>query len=398
MGKGAWRYWGPALLLGLAGLGVAAFLLLAKPRPAPVPAPEARPPRVQFVPARPEARRLPVSTQGTVQAEREVTLTSQVAGRVMAVSDAFVAGGVFAAGERLLQIETADYELAIARAQFQVAAARRRLAEEEGRALQARREWRDLGADKANALFLREPQLVSARAELVAAEAELRAAELNLERTALSLPFHGRLISKSADVGQYLSVGAAVARVYATDRVQVRLPVTDRQLARLDLPFGRAPDTASARSAGPAVTISAVFAGERWEWQGRIDRTEASVDTDTRVVYAVAVVEEPFARDASRRPPLLPGLFVQARIDGRRIDELTRLPRSVLRHDGTVLLVDADHGLVARDVRLLHADARRVWVSNLAPGERVVVNGGPALAAGMSVTPALAEPWAGEEF
>lgn len=398
MAKGALRHWGPALLLGLAGLGVAGFLLLARPRPAPAPPPEARPPPVQFVSARPGVRRLPVTTQGTVQAEREVTLTSQVAGRVTAVSDGFVTGGAFAAGERLLQIETADYDLAIARAQFQVAAARQRLAEEEGRALQARRQWRDLGADQANALFLREPQLAAARADLAAAEAARRVAELNLRRTALRLPFPGRLVTKSVDVGQYVAVGAAVARVYATDRVRVRLPVTDRQLARLDLPLGRAPATASAKSARPAVTISAVFAGERWEWSGRIDRTEASVDTDTRVLYAVALVDEPFARDASRRPPLLPGMFVRARIDGRPIDELTPLPRSALRRDGGVLLVDADHRLRTREVRLLHADARRAWVSGLAPGERVVVNGAAALLAGMSVTPAPAEQWAREEF
>lgn len=397
MAKGALRHWGPALLLGLAGLGVAGFLLTAKPRPAPAPAPAARPPLVQFVSARPGVRRLPVTTQGTVQAEREVTLTSQVAGRVMAVSDGFVAGGVFAAGERLLQIDTADYDLAIARAQFQVAAARQRLAEEEGRALQARRQWRDLGADQANALFLREPQLAAARADLTAAQAARRVAELNLQRTALRLPFPGRLISKSADVGQYVGVGAAVARVYATDRVRVRLPVTERQLARLDLPLGRAPDSAGAQSARPAVTLSAVFAGQRWEWPGRIERTEARIDTDTRVLYAVALVDEPFAGDASRRPPLLPGLFVQARIEGRRIDKLTPLPRSAWRGDGTVLLVDANQRLLARKAPLLHADAQRAWVFGLAPGDRVVVNGA-ALRAGMSVTAVPARPWAQEAF
>lgn len=395
MAKGALRHWGPALLLGLAGLGVAGFLLTAKPRPAPAPAPAARPPLVQFVCARPGVRRLPVTTQGTVQAEREVTLTSQVAGRVMAVSDGFVAGGVFAAGERLLQIDTADYDLAIARAQFQVAAARQRLAEEEGRALQARRQWRDLGADQANALFLREPQLAAARADLAAAQAARRVAELNLQRTALRLPFPGRLISKFADVGQYVGVGAAVARVYATDRVRVRLPVTERQLARLDLPLGRAPDSADAQSARPAVTISAVFAGQRWEWPGHIERTEARIDTDTRVLYAVALVDEPFAGDASRRPPLLPGLFVQARIEGRRIDKLTPLPRSAWRGDGTVLLVDADQRLLAREAPLLHADAQRAWVFGLAPGDRVVVNGA-ALRAGTRVTAVPARPWAHE--
>ena len=86
---------------------------------------------------------------------------------------------------------------------------------------------------------------------------------------------------------------------------------------------------------------------------------------------------------------------MQARIEGRRIDKLTLLPRSAWRGDGTVLLVDADQRLLARQAPLLHADAQRAWVFGLAPGDRVVVNGA-ALRAGTRVTAVPARSWAHE--
>ncbi len=393
------RIWITAVAVGFAGLGATWGLLTMKPKPAATAVPEARPPLVQFVAAEPALLRLPVTTQGTVQAQRDVSLTSQVAGRVVSVSDEFVAGGLFSAGEVLLQLETADYELAIARAESQVAASRQRLAEEEGRALQAKREWRDLGTDKANALFLREPQLMAAKADLVAAEAELRSAQLNLERTRLSLPFNGRVVNKTVDLGQFVTAGTTVAQVYGTDQVEVRLPLTDRQLALLDLPLGRVGAQRQAVAAAPEAILRAVFAGQPWEWSGLIERTEASVDVDSRVVYAVATVDKPFARsDEGQRPPLMPGMFVQARIEGRAIPDLARLPRAVLGSDGSVLLVDSESRLERRAVRMLHADGSSVWVSGLSQGERVVVNDGGVLLAGMDVTPTPAQQFVSEAF
>lgn len=379
--------WALALVVTIGGLAAGWALLVGKPRPEPAPVPQPVPPLVRFVTADPQPLALSVSTQGTVQAERQINLTAQVSGRVVAVHENFAAGSFFRAGERLLQIETADYEVAIARAESQLAAAQQRLAEEEGLARQAKREWRELGTSKANALFLREPQLVSARAALKAAEADLRAAKLNLARTSLSLPFDGRLVSKAVDVGQFVAAGTAVAAAYGTERMQVRLPVTDRQLALLDLPLS----WDDRERPGPAVVLRAVVAGEPRQWQGRIARTDASIDVDSRVLYAVAVVDQPFAQGASQDVPLTPGLFVEAEIEGVPLSGLTRLPRSALQNDGTVLLVGAESRLASRIVATRYSDGRHAWVQGLEPGDRVVATGGGVLYAGMTVTAAPAQ-------
>jgi multidrug efflux pump subunit AcrA (membrane-fusion protein) len=179
-----------ALLVMAVGAGASYLLLVSKPAPVPESPPAMAPPVVDVVVASPSRRSLTVETQGTVRPLREIKLISQVGGRVESVSPGFAVGGFFTAGETLLQIEGIDYQFAISRAESQVAAARQRLAEERGRALQAEREWRDLGSEAANALFLRKPQIASAEAALRAAQADLDAALLDLKRTAIAVPFN----------------------------------------------------------------------------------------------------------------------------------------------------------------------------------------------------------------
>ncbi|WP_206604609.1 efflux RND transporter periplasmic adaptor subunit [Kineobactrum sediminis] len=366
------------------GVVVAYVLLVARPAPEPQAPATAALPLVDVMTVEPAPRELSVTTQGTVRPAREIDLVSRVAGRVQSVAAEFAAGGFFRATDVLVDVEDVDYRFAIARMESQVAAARQRLAEEEGRALQARREWRDLGNAQGNALFLREPQLASARAALKAAEADLDAAQLDLERTRIVAPFNGRISEKYVDTGQYVTPGTRVARVYATDVVEVRLPLTDRQVALLDLPLHyRAQEGAVAL---PDVTLQATFGNRDWQWQGRIVRTDANIDENSRMVFAVAEVTDPFARGADGvRPPLAPGMFVSATISGRSMDAVTGLPRSAMHSDGTVMLVDSRQQLVKRKVDVLQSDTGQVWVQGLLRGDRVVVRQSAVAIAGMAV-------------
>ena len=347
----------------LVGGGMAYGLLVGKPGPAPAAAPETAPPLVDLVTVQPALHSLSVETQGTVQPLREIDLISQVAGRVISTADSFAAGGFFASGQPLVRIEEADYQFAIARA-----------------------ESRDLGSPEANDLFLRKPQLAAAEAALRAAEADLDAARLDLERTRVSVPFKGRISEKYVDVGQYVTRGTPIARVYATDVAQVRLPLTDRQVALLHLPLSYESGEDNS-PAGAEVVLRARFANQTWEWRGRIVRTDASIDVDSRMVYAVAEVQQPFAREPdSERPPLAPGLFVSATISGRQIDGLVELPRDALRTDGSVLVVDNQQRAQSKPVAVLQSTPHRMWVSGLDRGDRVIVSDPSVAVAGMEVT------------
>ena len=65
------------------------------------------------------------------------------------------------------------------------------------------------------------------------------------------------------------------------------------------------------------VKLVSVFAGEEHEWGGEVVRSEAEVDPRTRVVYAVARVDDPYARGHPGRLPLMIGMYVRVVIPGR---------------------------------------------------------------------------------
>ena len=369
----------------LVGLTVAVTILTSKPKPVPQSVPAPVPPMVAVISAATESQRLSVLTQGTVQPRREIDLVAQVGGKVEWVAPAFAAGGFFDQGQPLLHIEDADYRFALSRARSSVAQAEQTLATERGRARQAKREWRDLGNRDANDLFLRKPQLAAAEAALAAAIADREQAQLNLQRTKVVAPFNGRIRQTPVDLGQYVAPGTPVARFYATDVVEVRLPLTDKQVALLNLPLGY---HNGSPEENPEVKLTAVFAGQAWQWSGRITRTDASIDVESRVVYAVAEVEKPFdSEPGSQRPPLNIGQFVEAEIGGSRLDNVLLLPRSALQPGDSIWVVDEEERLQALPVKVLQANSQRVAIQFDQPQRlRVVSRPIPIAVAGMPVT------------
>ena len=354
-----------ALLTG-SGLLVSGLVLTGKPAPVANVPPEPLRPVVSVLRAQPSEISLAVNTQGTVEARRRINLVAEVAGKVSTVSERFEEGAFFDQGDVLLQLEQADYEFAIARAQSQVAAAEQRLAEERGRNRQAKREWRELGTVEANALFLRQPQMKAAEAALKASVADLSAAQLALSRTEIRAPFSGRIESKRADLGQYIAPGAAVAEIYATDIVDVALPLNDSQLAALKLPMN------ANVALGIPVILSTAFGGREWQWQAQIRRVQAVVDRQSRTVNAIAEVLQPFESEISGRPPLTPGMFVRAEIPTPPIPNLVQLPASALRSDNTVLVVGTGEKLVRQPVTVQRRTEHWAWVSGLTEGSRIV--------------------------
>ena len=354
-----------ALLTG-SGLLVSGLVLTGKPAPVANVPPEPLRPVVSVLRAQPSEISLAVNTQGTVDARRRINLVAEVAGKVSTVSERFEEGAFFDQGDVLLQLEQADYEFAIARAQSQVAAAEQRLAEERGRNRQAKREWRELGTVEANALFLRQPQMKAAEAALKASVADLSAAQLALSRTEIRAPFSGRIESKRADLGQYIAPGVAVAEIYATDIVDVALPLNDSQLAALKLPMN------ANVALGIPVILSTAFGGREWQWQAQIRRVQAVVDRQSRTVNAIAEVLQPFESEISGRPPLTPGMFVRAEIPTPPIPNLVQLPASALRSDNTVLVVGTGEKLVRQHVTVQRRTEQWAWVSGLTEGSRIV--------------------------
>ncbi|MDG0969533.1 MAG: efflux RND transporter periplasmic adaptor subunit [Porticoccaceae bacterium] len=373
------------LIVGLLAI-VALAMLKSTPKRT---AREAKPPvTVDVVTVSPISVVAKIHSQGTVAPKREINLVSQVAGRIVLVADQYANGGFFKAGERLLQIEPQDYKFAVIRAEAQVAKAQEAFAMEQGRSRQAKREWRELGDKTANALFLRQPQLKSAQAALESAKADLNKAQLDLDRTGISAPFRGRIREIFVDLGQYVNPGVPVARVYSTNTVEIRLPLTDRQAALIDLPVNYQDNQAISY---PSVTLRSNVGENTYEWQGKIVRTDASIDVKSRMTYAVAQVQNPFkSNQKNNRPPLNIGLFVEAEITGKEIPQAVIVPKDALYKGNQVLLLNENNEAYYHTIRVVQSDVDQVTTIGLTAGDRLVSSRIPLAITGMKVTPRVA--------
>jgi RND family efflux transporter MFP subunit len=374
-----------AAVIGIALLA-GALLYWTRPRLETEP-PEVAPLAVQVVDAETRTVQLRVTTHGTVSPRTESDLIPQVSGVITWVSPSFVSGGFFEQGDVLLRIDPRDHEAALERAR----AARVRAQSEHERAVVEVRRMRGLRERNAASMAqLQDAESAErvAGAALREAEAALGQAERDLERTEIRAPYRGRVRSEQAGTGQFLTRGTPIARLYATDYVELRLPVPDSQLAYLDLPLWR-DGSAAPVGRNSEVLLQAEFGGREHLWRGRVVRTEGEIDPRSRMVNVVARVEKPYQRDGDdSRPPLAVGLFVKAEILGRVVEQVVELPRSALRRGDRVMVVDGGARLRFRQVVVLRKDREKVLIeSGLSPGERVVISPIENAIEGMLVRP-----------
>ena len=358
------------LIGGMLGVAVLGSLAMMKMKPEPEKKDiDTREPLVDVMVLEPLATTFQVRTQGTVRPRTETILSAEVSGTITSISPDFVAGGVFQAGETLMRIDPTNYRVAVDKAE----------------ALINQRQIEFDGAKKLQSQGYRaESELASAAAALASAKAELVRAKRDFERTYIRLPYEGIVRVKETDIGQFVNPGSRLGVVFATDFAEIRLPLTDLDLAFVDLP-DLAEITASVDGAGPMVTLTAVQKGVEKKWRAQIVRGEGVVDERSRVTYAVARIEDPY-RLHSDGTPLPMGTFVAASIDGSEILSVMRVPQSAVRGSDQLLFIDAENKLRIRKVDIVRSDAEFAYVRGGATaGERVVLTALEAPINGMAL-------------
>ncbi len=328
--------------------------------------------------------------QGEVRAKTAIDLVSQVNGKVTAISSAFTEGGAFSADDTLLSIEKADYLVALESARATVAEAEVNLEIELANSDVRKKQWKELGSStaKATPLQLNYPQVAQARARLKAARAELHRAELDLKRTRISVPFNGRVKEKFVGAGQFVTRGERLANVFATDSVEIRVPMTDQQLSELQLTPGAQPQLSS-RIKGSQAIVSKSFGNERYTWVGRLVGVDATIDPRTRLVYATISVDNPYAEVDKGHLPLAPGFFVDVEIEALQKLRGLKVPRNALRRGDSVYLFKNEK-LLIRDVEVLQTSAKLAILSGglhkeVGEGALVITSPVPGAYEGMSI-------------
>lgn len=344
---------------------------------------EVQPPAVEIAVAAPAPRVLLVPSQGTVQPPASLRPAAEVSGTLARLHPNFAAGGRVRAGEALIELDRREFELAVIERRALLLEAQATLLREEAEAEAARGELLRAGVAEPGPLALREPQLAQASARVASAQAGLERAELDLERTTWRAPFDALVERRDVELGQFLRAGEPLGELFAAAEVEVRLPLSDRDLALLDLDERGELDV--------AVTLEGRHAGRPRTWQARVARFEARLDTRSRTRHAIARLE---ARPGEPLPEV--GAFLFARLEGRRVPAVSELPLTALRGENEVLVLDHEDRIHIRRVEVLQRGERTALIgAGLAAGERVVTTTLAIAVPGMRVRVLEVAPGAG---
>jgi RND family efflux transporter MFP subunit len=370
----------PLLVLGC-GLGLAALIATNKPdRDAVAYEPPA--PTVRVMRATAADEYLSITSQGSVQPRSESQLIPEVSGRVVWTAPSLVGGGSFAVDDVLLRIDDADYRTAVQRSEatLQRAQVENSYAADDLKRLESLHQ-RQLASQQQLDNARRAERV--AQATLVEAQAALDQARRDLARTEVRAPFDGLVRNEQVDRGQFVTRGQSIGTIYATDYVEVRLPIAADQLGYLGLPISTRGQIPQAQR--PPVTITSDLGNARYIWEGELMRLEAEIDERSRMLYGVTRLR----MDTDSDSPVMPvGLFVQADIRGRKVDNVIRLPRSAMRDDNQILVVDSDNRLHFRQVSIMRLEHDDMLISSgLQDGELVCVSPLQTVVEGMRVDP-----------
>jgi RND family efflux transporter MFP subunit len=370
----------PILVLA-GGIGLAALIAVNEPK-METESYEPLAPTVRVTRVQADNEYLKISSQGTIQPRTQSELIPEVNGRVVWMSPSLIGGGSFAQNDILLRIDDADYRTALQRAEANLTRSRveHEFASDELKRLNSLHKQK-LASQQQLDNARRAAQV--AEANLIEGRATLEQAERDLARTELKAPFDGLVRSEKVDTGQFVTRGTSIATIYATDYVEVRLPIATDQLIYLGLPIstrGQIPEEIR-----PPVMISTYLGEHRIDWAGELMRLEAEIDERSRMLYGVTRLQQDLA---DTRPILSVGLFVHAEIRGRLAEGVIRLPRSAMRDDNQVLVVDADNRLSFRKVSVLRLEHDDMLIrSGLADGELVCISPLQTVVDGMLVSP-----------
>lgn len=283
-----------------------------------------------------------IETSGVIRAHNQITLTSQVSGRIVATHPQFEDGAYFEEGTVLVELDKADFKTAVAIAKSQQAQALAILVQEQTRAKQARLDWEDLGyEEEPSDLVLRVPQLREAEARVEAAAAQLEQAERGLERCQIRAPFDGRMRQRMVGVSQTIGSGTSLASIFAVDYAEVRLPIEARHMRFLELP------EEASDSPVKIILRDALDESNKVEREAWIVRTEGALNEQSLDLFAIARIDDPFGRE-SGKAPLRIGQPVSAKVPGRPFEKVVVIPRKAVRQLSRITVVDRDSHIITK--------------------------------------------------
>ena len=375
------KYLRPLIIIGISTAIAAVLYMLGQISPDAIQEKDPMDVNVQIL--TPIDYQIKIKSTGTTTPITQTVLTSEVGGEVIYRSKKFSEGSSVISGEILAKIDDTDLQLQYKNALLQLASAEVQFAVQQAEAEIAQEAWDQVGEGIPQELATKKPQLKQAKAALEVAKAQVQSAEKKLNKTEITAPYTGRIQNINIDLGSTIIPGQPVGSMYTSNEIEVTLSVKDSDLQFLDIPMdGRKlnPDQKS------IVIIKSLYKGEMQEWAGNLERVDGVIDPMTRMIKLIANFKNNFIEETK---PILPiGLFVEAEINGKQLENIFMIPNSALTPNDELLFLNQDDALEIRKVSVLTKMKNHILVKEgMKAGERVVVSKLSIATNGMLVNP-----------
>ena len=338
----------PVVMIVLWVIALMMLMNLLKTEPAKVPE-KLQGFLVETVTVEPTDLILTIDSQGSLQPKRQIALLSEISGKVQSLNSAFTVGGIFSAGDVLVSLDPADYQVAVARADANLASAQAQFDLEQAKSDQAKKDWLSFGKKgQPSDLLLNKPQLAGAKASVKAAQADLRKAQRDLSKTEIKAPFAGTVLSKAVDLGQFVGMSGQLGSIAGTEVGEVRLPLSNSDINKLNLK-----NLSLAENPLPVTFMD--DQGQAFT-AGLIKRLESSKDSRTLMNYAVAEIQQPFADN------LIFNTFLQAKITGSEYTDVFAIPSAWMMPDDQLAVYTKNGTLEIKSVHVTHKTSDYFYV------------------------------------
>lgn len=328
---------------------------------------------------------------GTVPAEkRPVEKTADFVGRIAAINRVdirarvtgyleevlFKDGANVKEGTPLFRIERAPFEAAVEQAQGALEGAQGTLQN----AIVQRQRAEDLLRTSAGSVAVRDQRVAdekSAQGNQTIAEANLKTAQINLGYTEITAPIAGRIGRTKVTKGNVVGPDSGVlVQIVSNDPMYVNFPVSEREFLGLK--------TNSVAELKDPPSVSLRFAdGSAYNYKGRVDFVDVSVDRSTDTVLVRAEVPNPDGK-------LIDGTLVRVTVQADKPEEKVLIPQSALIADqqGPYVFAVEDGKAVVKRVKIgAEVGAYVVVEQGLVGNEQIIVEGLQNLRPGSPVLP-----------
>ncbi len=300
-----------------------------------------------------------LTSYGEISPLESTNLAAQIAGEVESWNPNFIAGGVVKRGDVLFTIEKDSYEAALLQAEANLSSAQAQLIQEQAQAEVAAREAKTLPDSRVTDLYLRKPQVMSAKAAVKSAEAQLRIAQRDLDNTEVRAPYDALIVSRDIGQGDFVTTGKVAAVLNNIETAEITFPI-----AGFDRPF--LPGDMTGKRA--VVSIDGYSNSER---QGIIHRDTGIVDQDTRMTHFIARIDDPYALH-SDKPVMKFGSYATVTFDGRTLDEVYKVPQELITNN-RLWTLNNEEKLVSQQISVVREDGGYFLIQGQFDSERVVM-------------------------